>query len=372
MNRSFRLLTIRGIDIRLHITFPLILLWAAIQFGGITGSTEGAIFGVLAVSILFVLVTLHELGHSFVALYYGVPVEQIILSPIGGVAQLRNMPDKPWQEFAIAVAGPAVNVFIGALMLIVAVLAGINVLSPSLMWASIGVLTVPALFSYIFASNLFLAAFNLIPAFPLDGGRIFRALLAMRLDYVRATNIAATVGRGLAVLLGLYGLFSGGFFLMLIAVFIFFAAGQEASYVRMRQALRDFKVQQALNPTAHRLAPTQTLEQAYNMMIYSGQTSFPVTLGETLIGFLSQASVMQALRTQRPYVWIEGIMRRDVPAIAPEASLYDAQQAMVEAQSDALPVVAQGRYVGMITQTRINELYRWLRANPSGVVASAG
>jgi Zn-dependent protease/CBS domain-containing protein len=372
MNRSFRLLTIRGIDIRLHITFPLILLWAAIQFGAITGSAEGAIFGVIAVTILFVLVTLHELGHSFVALYYGVPVEQIVLSPIGGVAQLRNMPDKPWQEFAIAVAGPAVNVLVGALMLVVAVIAGINVLSPQLLWASVGVLAVPALFSYIFASNLFLAAFNLIPAFPLDGGRIFRALLAMRLDYVQATNIAAAVGRVAAVLLGIYGLFNGGFFMILIALFIFFAAGQEASYVKMRQTLRDLTVQQVFSPSAHRLAPTQTLEQAYNMMIYSGQSSFPVTLGETLIGFLSRASVLQALRSQKPYVWIESIMRRDVPAIAPDASLYDAQQVMVEAQSDALPVVAQGRYVGMITQSRINELYRWLQAHPSGVVASPG
>ncbi len=372
MNRAFRLFTIRGIDIRLHITFPLILLWAAIQFGGITGSAEGALFGVIAVTILFALVTLHELGHSFVALYYGVPVDQIVLSPIGGVAQLRHMPDKPWQEFAIAVAGPAVNVLVGALMLVTAFVAGFNVVSPELLWSSIGVLTIPALFSYIFASNLFLAAFNLIPAFPLDGGRIFRALLAMRLDYVRATNIAAAVGRGTAVLLGIYGLFTGGFFMILIALFIFFAAGQEASYVRMRQSLREFTVQQVFSPSAHRLAPTQTLEQAYNMMIYSGQSSFPVTLGETLIGFLTRASVLQALRTQKPYIWIETIMRRDVPAIAPDASLYDAQQAMAEAEADALPVVAQGRYVGMITQRRINELYRWLQAHPSGVVTAPG
>lgn len=371
MNRSFRLFSVRGIDIRLHITFPLILLWAAFQFGSITGAFSGAVFGVLAVSILFVLVTLHELGHSFAALHYGVPVERIVLSPIGGVAQLRSMPDRPWQEFVIAIAGPAVNVAAAVIMVAVAIVAGWDIFSLQGLFGSIGVLTAPALFAYIFVSNLFLAAFNLIPAFPLDGGRVFRAVLAMRMDYVKATEIASLVGRAAAVLLGIYALFTGGLFLILIAVFIFAAAGQEAKYVKMRQTLREFHVRQAFSPSVYRLSPSQTLQQAYDMMLYTGQTVFPVTLGETLVGLLSRASLLQALRSLKAYTGIDNIVRRDVPAISPDASLFDAQQAMILAKSDALPVVAQGRFLGLITSRHINDMYRWLLANPPGVVVQS-
>ena len=126
MNRSIKIFSIRGIDIKLHITFPIILLWAAWQFWSITGNISGAFFGVVAISLLFVLVTLHELGHSFAARRYGVPVQQIVLSPIGGVAQLARMPDNPWQEFVIAIAGPAVNVVIAILMALGAWMAGLN------------------------------------------------------------------------------------------------------------------------------------------------------------------------------------------------------------------------------------------------------
>ncbi len=192
MNRSLKLFTIKGIDIRLHITFPLILAWAAWQFGQMFGSVNGAVFGVAAVSILFMLVTLHELGHSFAAMAFDVPVKQIILSPIGGVAQLMRMPDKPSQELIIAFAGPAVNIVLAFLMLVFALAWGINIGTLLRGAAGLAGTTLTALFSYVFVSNIFLAVFNLIPAFPMDGGRVLRALLALRLDYAQATNIAAS------------------------------------------------------------------------------------------------------------------------------------------------------------------------------------
>ena len=208
MGSSFRLFAIRGIDVKLHITFPLILLWAAFQFGLTDGNLTGALFGVVAVSLLFVLVTLHELGHSFAAQYFGYPTKQIILSPLGGLAQLSDIPEKPIQEFIVAIAGPAVNIAIGIVMLVIGVSAGLPL--TNYVFGGLAGFGLEALFGYVFFYNIVLALFNLMPAFPLDGGRIFRSLLAMKFDYVRATTIAVTVGRALAVLLGIYGLLNGG------------------------------------------------------------------------------------------------------------------------------------------------------------------
>jgi len=199
MNKSFRLLTVSGIDLRLHITFPLILAWAALQFGLMFGTFSGAIFGIVAITLLFVLVTLHELGHSYAALAFGVPVKQIILTPIGGVAQLMRMPEKPAQELIIAIAGPTVNIIIAILMAALAMGFGVDILTLLGGFFELSGTTFMTLFSYIFVSNIFLAIFNLLPAFPMDGGRILRALLAMRMDYARATSIAAGIGRVLAV-----------------------------------------------------------------------------------------------------------------------------------------------------------------------------
>ena len=194
MNRSLKLFAIKGIDIRLHITFPLILAWAALQFGQMFGSLNGALFGVVAVTILFVLVTLHELGHSFAAMAYDVPVKQIILSPIGGVAQLMRMPDKPGQELIIAIAGPAVNILMAFLMLAFALALGIDFDTLFRGAAGLEGATLMALFSYVFVSNIFLAVFNLIPAFPMDGGRILRALLALRLCLSGTLTVSRQIG----------------------------------------------------------------------------------------------------------------------------------------------------------------------------------
>lgn len=349
----------------MHITFPLILLWAAFNFMMLTGTIEGAVFGVVAILLLFVLVTLHELGHSFAAMYYGVPVEQIILSPIGGVAQLQNMPEKPVQELVIAFAGPAVNFIIAGLMLGTALLLQIDLLNPFLLLFNGGALSFEALFAYIFASNLLLALFNLIPAFPLDGGRVFRALLAIFLPYVQATRFAALIGRIAAVALGLFGLFGGGgIFLVFIAFFIYIAAGQEVRYVQIRETLRGYRVQELYSPAGYRLTPTHTLQQAYDLLVYTRQGNFPVTVDGRLVGFLTQADLMEALRSHRSYTPVEQVMRRDLPALTPQMDLFEAQQLMVEEQEAALPVVENGRFLGVLTLGHISEMANWLQMAP--------
>jgi stage IV sporulation protein FB len=366
MGSSIKLFSIWDIDIRVHITFPLILLWAAFQFGSITGNLSGALFGVVAISLLFVLVTLHELGHSYAALRYGVPVKQIVLSPIGGVAQLASIPDKPLQEFVIAIAGPLVNVVIAVLMGAVVVLFGLQVTNPMavLTGLSVGGFTLLALFSYVFVYNIFLAAFNLIPAFPLDGGRVFRALLAMRLNYVTATNIASAVGRAFAVALGIYAFFTGGIFLILIAVFVYMAAGQEAAYVRMRSVLRGYTVQQIYSAEVHRIPPSYTIQQAFNLMAFTGQSALPVTFDEQLVGIVTRPGLLAAMRQFPPYATVDEVMLANVRPVDLTTDLYDVQQRMAEEQAEALPVTGNGRFMGLISARQVNELLRWLRATP--------
>jgi stage IV sporulation protein FB len=371
MGRSLKLFSVRGIDIRLHITFPLILLWAALQFGVAGGSLSSALFGVIAVSLLFVLVTLHELGHSVAAQHYGVPVRQIVLSPIGGVAQLRQIPDKPVEELVIAIAGPAVNLAAAVLMAILIPVLGIGTADFTAALSGGAGLTATAVFAFVFAYNIFLAVFNLIPAFPLDGGRIFRALLAMKLEYVQATNIAAAVGRGTAVLFGIYGLFTGGIFLMLIAFFIFSAAGQEARMVRQRASLRGRVVADAYNSSAYVLTPYHRLDQAAQLMMMSGQSSFPVVQNEALEGFITQRDLSQAMRTRGGHTWASMIMRRDIAPVSLDTPLEDVLKRLGTEGLNALPVVENGRYLGMISRWNINQLIQWQTMNrqppPAGV-----
>lgn len=373
MNNSLKLFAVRGVDIRLHFTFPLVLLFAALQFGLLAGSVQGALFGLSAISILFVIVTLHELGHTVAAQRYGVEVKQIVLSPLGGVAQLRAMPEKPAQELVIAAAGPAVNLVLAVVMLVAARAVGLSLPSLSMSLPGVRDFGPGALFAYVFAANLLLAAFNLLPAFPLDGGRIFRAVLALRLDYVRATTIAAAVGRAAAFALGIYGLATGSIFTILIAFFIFSAAGQEAQYVRYRRLLEGYTVQHAYSPAAYRLEPHMTLRQAADLMLLGGQKSFAVVQNEALAGFLPGPDLVRALQTRPPFTAVVELMRRDVEPVLPREELIDVERRMVEEQLESLPVVADGRYLGLITHDQIDTLRRvaWRAAPRVSPLSSA-
>src|SRR3712207_1321482 len=261
MNWSFPLLRVRGIEIKVHVTFVLILVWAAYYWGIQTGAgLQGALFGIVATLLLFVCVTLHELGHAFQALKYGIEVEDITLLPIGGVARLR-VPDNARQELAIAVAGPVVNIVIAAVLIAIGALTGTTVIEdPSAVSTAMGRANWEALLPYLTVANIGLVLFNAIPAFPLDGGRVLRALLALRLDYVRATAIAVAIGQGLALLLGLLGFLGGNYFLIVIAIFIWFGASQEGEQVALRRALGGATVGQAMSPRPPVLAATDPLE----------------------------------------------------------------------------------------------------------------
>jgi len=229
MNWSYKIARIAGTDVKIHFTFPLLLLFIALS--NLCFGLGAALLGVLFVTLVFGCVLLHEFGHIFAARAFGVRTPDVTLYPIGGVARLERMPERPSQELIVALAGPAVNVVIAGFLTAVLVLLGLGVNLTGLGGFVAGGLS---FLSSLAAVNIWLVVFNLIPAFPMDGGRVLRALLAMRMPFVRATNIAAKVGRFLALAAGIYGLVSFQPMLMLIAAFIYFAAGQEAMMANLR------------------------------------------------------------------------------------------------------------------------------------------
>jgi len=366
MGGSFKIATVRGIDIKIHVTFFLILVYAAIVFGSNGRGVNGAIFGIVATLLLFVCVVLHELGHSLVAQRYGITVRDITLWPIGGVARLERIPDKPAQEFWIAIAGPAVNfVIVGVIFVVAQVLARIQVgFDLGALERGMLQLQVPSLLAYLFTTNLFLGVFNLIPAFPMDGGRILRALLASRMDYTRATAIAVAIGQNLALLAGLYGFLTGQFNLVLIAIFVFMAAGSEGQMVQVKSVLDDLKVRQAFTRKTEALDPNDRLTRAVDLTLGSFQSDFPVCQNGELIGLLTKTDLISALQQRGSNAFVVSVMRKEFPTIGLDDSLFKAQQAMVENRIEALPVMESGQFRGLLTLQDVDEVFRLLSVSP--------
>ena len=366
MGGSFKIATLRGIDIKIHVTFFLILVYAAIMFGAGGRGAGGAVFGVVATLLLFGCVVLHELGHSLVAQRYGIPVRDITLWPIGGVARLERMPDKPAQEFWVAIAGPLVNFAIAAVIFVAA-----QALARVQMAFDLGAierallqLQAPGLLSYLFTTNLFLGLFNLIPAFPMDGGRILRALLASRLNFARATTIAVAIGQNLALLAGLYGFLSGQLNLVLIAIFVFMGAGSEGQMAQVKSVLADLKVRQAFTRKTEALNPNDRLERAAELTLNTFQSDFPVCDGGALVGLLTRTDLISALQQRGSNAFVVSVMRKEFPTIELDESLFGAQQKMAENNVEALPVMEGGQFRGLLTLRDVDEVFRLLSASP--------
>lgn len=367
MRDSIRLFTIRGIQLRVHLTFPLILIWAMLQFGLFAGlGWEGALFGVIVILLLFGIVVLHELGHSIAAQNYGIEVEEIVLLPIGGVAMLKRIPEKPMQEFVIAIAGPAVNFVIAGVLLVLDALFGLagRFADPVEGLAQMQTLSVASVFNYVFVANLFLAFFNLIPAFPMDGGRVLRALLATRLSYPRATAIAVGIGQTLAWIIGLWGFLSGAFFVILVAIFIYMGAGQENQQVQVRHVLRDLTVRHAYSRRVRVLNPETTLAEAVEHVVTGFQSDFPVCDGQRLQGLLTYKNLIDSLNKHTPTTPVSVAMTTHIQPLAPDDQLVHAQQEMMRQGIDVLPVVEHGEFKGLLTSRDVGEVYRVASIQP--------
>src|SRR6059036_3822202 len=351
MSWSLPIFRVAGIQLRIHITFLLLIAWLAFGYYAQGGSAV-ALSRVIFVLLLFLCVVLHEFGQAF-----GINTPDITLLPIGGVARLERMPEEPVQELIIAVAGPLVNVVI-ALGLFVA--GGFQaLLNPSNVEGG-------GLVAQLLTINIMLVLFNLLPAFPMDGGRVLRALLATRMSYARATQVAATVGQGFAFVFGFLGLFGPNPFLLFIALFVYIGASQEAALAQMKDVSRRFPVSSAMVREFRSLSEDATLQEAVDALLATSQHDFPVVDDSgNVAGLLTRQDLIAALRKNDPALRVGDVMRRDIPTVTTGTRFEDAFRIMQECNCPAVPVLDRmKRLVGLLTPENVTELMMVQSAMP--------
>ncbi|MHB8798992.1 MAG: site-2 protease family protein [Thermoanaerobaculia bacterium] len=361
MKWSYTVARVSGIDIKIHATFALILALGAFQWGfpkGFAGesSFSGAVFGMGLMILLFACVVLHELGHSLVAQRFGLTVREIVLLPIGGIARLEKNPEKPLHELLIALAGPLVNVAIAILLFFaggVALNFGL-VEAQSLLTAD-GPPTLATLWGWLFLANVGLAVFNMIPAFPMDGGRVLRAALAMRLGFSRGTQIATVIGQAVAFAFGLFGVLAGNFLLVIVALFVFMGAGQERAEEQARTVLTTLRVGDAYNKHALVLSPGEHVSKVVDYILTSYQPDFAVLQGRSFLGVVTRDDVLKALATETNDLYVAGIMRREVLTVDARQGLDDVRRLMGE-KGERIAAVNDGEtFLGLVSVEDIGE-----------------
>ena len=349
MRGSLTVATIFGTKVRVHFTFTLLLAWVgAIHFG--QGGWAGAIAGIAFILALFACVVAHEFGHILTARRYGIITRDMILLPIGGLARLEHIPRIPQQELRVALAGPMVNLVIASVFLIL--IGGF----PESGWQS---LLDPdsGFFDRLALANLLIAAFNLMPAFPMDGGRVLRALLAFRIDYSEATRIAANIGQGIAFAFGLLGLLGGNPLLMFIALFVYLGAGAEAMMGRLQHAAEGYRAEAAVVTCLEQLTPDQRIADAADMLIRTTQKELPVVDGAGRFrGLITADELVKALHNHGSEAIIGDLMRTDISTVAIDAPLADCLAGIQESGKPAVVVAdPDGRFIGLITMDNLTE-----------------
>jgi len=357
MKWSWRLGSLAGIALYVHATFLLLLAWVAIGEYQSSGSAVSALNGVLFVLTVFATVVLHELGHALAARRYGIKTKDITLLPIGGVARLERMPRDPKQELVVALAGPAVNVVIAALLwLWLQVTGGIPTILDSAS-LSAGFLQ-RGFLTRLLAVNLWLVLFNLIPAFPMDGGRVLRALLAMRNgDYARSTETAARVGRFFALVFGVMGLFViGNPFLVFIALFVWLGAAGEAAAAQTTATLDGVPIQRLMITDVRTLSPNDPLSRPVDLILDGFQQDFPVLAANgTVQGMLPRATLLRALRERGEQARVGDVMEREFSQASPTELADDVLTRLKSSGGHSIPVIRDGQLLGVLTMDNVGE-----------------
>jgi len=347
MRGSIKLFTVRGISVNIHVTF--FCCFFLFSYNGIKG-----IFLILGV---FCFVTLHELCHSFVAQRFGITVKEITLLPIGGIASMAKIPKKPSEEFYISIAGPLLNIavvliFYFPLYFLVGPekLHSFFSIGPSLStWGHVLV--------YVYWINLVLAVFNLIPAFPMDGGRILRSILANYMGYKKATRIAVNFGHIFALLFGYWGFIHGNIILVFIAVFIYISASGEEVQVDVQETLKKFKVRDVLSSQFINIEKDATLSKVLELIFHSHQEDFSVVDNNRLVGFVTRNDIISGMHQYGKTCKVNTIMRINVPTLGEYDSLDKAQDIMQGNNIKALPVLRSGSVIGVVTVEDISRVY---------------
>lgn len=352
---SFSIGKLLGSELRVHATFLLLLAW----IGAAAWISEGPIAGILNVAFvvsLFACVVAHEFGHALMARRFGIRTPDITLLPIGGMARLEKIPEDPGQEIAVAIAGPAVNVAIWAILTVLLGSGGSVTALAEIDDANQG------FFERLAAVNLFLVLFNMIPAFPMDGGRVLRAALAIRLDRVRATQIAASAGQAIAFLFGFLGLTTGNPLLLLIAIFVFLAAMAESSDVALHDLARDHYARDAMITSYEALAPDTSMKLAEAALLRTTQSEFPVlTADKRLHGVLTKASIIAHAKESNTKTAVSAVMTRDIPSVELTSPLEEVLDLLQKAENPVVAVTDQtGDFIGYVSRENIGE---WMVLN---------
>ena len=349
MKWSWKLVRLAGIDVYVHATFLLLIVWIGLGYWQLEGTLLAVLSGVSLILALFACVVLHELGHALTARRYGIRTRHITLLPIGGVAAMERMPEDPKQEIIVALAGPAVNLVIAACLWV---------------WLSISDALVTVIYfdltgglflEQLMLLNVVLAVFNLLPAFPMDGGRVLRAALSMRLDRNRATQLAARVGQGLALCLGYLGLVYNPF-LMFIALFVWIGATAEASMEQVKSSLSDIPVGHAMLTDFQTLVPGDSLAHAIELTLAGSQKAFPVLENGRAMGVLTQHGLLRGLQATGEHTRVADWMQKKSQSAEVGEPVHKVLQRLQQDHCPLISVTKAGKLVGIIDLENISEL----------------
>jgi len=349
MRWSWTVARIKGIDVDIHATFLILLAWIGIAAYQQAHTAGAAIIGVLLTLAIFLSVVLHEFGHAIMAQRFGVKTKSITLLPIGGVARLERMPSRPREELLIALAGPAVTVAIIVVLYLALVLGRVSLASA------------PSPGGWLFVAqvmwvNVILAIFNLLPAFPMDGGRVLRAALAMRTSFEHATEIAARLGKAFALLFALFGLFVvNNPFLVIIGVFVWLSAAAESSAAQLKMTVGSVAVSRAMITDVRTLAPTESVSAAIEEVRQGFQHDFPVVDHDDIAGVLTREGLLRAMAEGHADEPVGQVMQTKFCSTTPDESLEQALARLQEGHCQAMPVLRGRQVVGLLTAEKIQE-----------------
>lgn len=352
MSWSFKIARIGGTQVRIHLTFVLLLVWVGVSTGSASGAAAGLRIVVLLL-LIFLCVLLHEFGHVLAALRYGITTPKITLYPIGGIASMSRIPKRPVQELVVSLAGPMVNFIIATILLLVS--GGVQAPATE---AGVAVGTELSMIQQLIWINLILGFFNLVPAFPMDGGRILRAILAMFLSREKATHAASRIGQLFAVAGGLFAVVAHQPILFLVTIFIFFAAGAENAVAETEHALEGLSASDAAMREFHTLKMGDSIHHAVDLILGGSQPDFPVVNSEgQCVGISTRNEIIRTLRDQGPAALISDSIQNIPAQIEADASAVEAWKKLAESGLPGAAVVDHdGRIKQWLTSENINEL----------------
>ena len=338
----------RGIPVKIHATFLLIIIWVAASHWMQGKNLQTTLTGIVFVLALFACVVLHEFGHALTAQKFNIKTRDITLLPIGGVARLERMPDDPRQELWVALAGPAVNVLIAVLLFFL--LFFTNTFEPLSKLS----MTSGSFLERLMVVNVFLVVFNMLPAFPMDGGRVLRSILAMKMDYARATQISATIGQGMALFFGFIGFFSNPF-LIFIALFVWIGAAQESNMTQMRTVFDGIPVRYAMITKFDSLSVSDHLQKAIELILAGSQQDFPVMENETVVGILTRNNLMKALTEHGPNFPVDAVMEKEFEFSDSGEMLQNAMNRLQNCKCHIMPVLTGEKLTGILNMENVGE-----------------